>query len=524
MKLVKKFAVLFMSATMAMGSAVLPVTTQVQAEIVATAGAKISDETLTMKPGDTHKLKVKGTKKKAKKWKSNDPSVATVNKKGKVTALAAGTTVITAKVGKKELVCTVTVEDDSFPIDGGWTTPESPVVTEDIMKAVESVALDGVSYLPVAVLKTQVVAGVNYRLLCVKMPVVAEEAEVYYSLLTLNVDAENNASFKDIVDTAWPAGKGDGAGSWIHTDSPEVTIDAQAALELAAVSDVGVSYDALALIETQVVEGINYLLVCDVAAVAPESAPVLSFVVVNAGADGSASITDVVTIEEGAKPTDPTNPVDPVDPVVGAWEPYDKIELEILPAGSKEIFEAAMASFDGIALEPAAQLLTFTTEDSKEYIYLAKEKVLPETATSGWFIVNVEKTGEDNPIVKSEIEFDPENLLILPEAPEPGTLDDQVEVTPLSDGITLPTEPVDVWAAFNEAKKNYAVQFSPLALLATKVVNGTDYLIFCVDEVAGENNIPEFYFVTLNISADGVADFTDAEIVDLVSYIQIQDI
>ena len=97
-------------------------------------------------------------------------------------------------------------------------------------------------------------------------------------------------------------------------------------------------------------------------------------------------------------------------------------------------------------------------------------------------------------------------------------------MTPLSDGITLPTEPVDVWAAFNEAKKNYAVQFSPLALLATKVVNGTDYLIFCVDEVAGENNIPEFYFVTLNISAERTADFTDAEIVDLVSYIQIQDI
>ncbi|MCD7954086.1 MAG: Ig-like domain-containing protein [Synergistaceae bacterium] len=46
---------------------------------------------------------------KAVTWTSSDPAVAAVDGTGKVTALSAGTTVVTAKAGGKSATCTVTV-------------------------------------------------------------------------------------------------------------------------------------------------------------------------------------------------------------------------------------------------------------------------------------------------------------------------------------------------------------------------------------------------------------------------------
>lgn len=59
--------------------------------------------------GKTLKLTVKNTKKKVI-WSSSDPSVATVNTKGVVTAKKVGQTKITAKVNNSEFTCVVTVK------------------------------------------------------------------------------------------------------------------------------------------------------------------------------------------------------------------------------------------------------------------------------------------------------------------------------------------------------------------------------------------------------------------------------
>ena len=60
----------------------------------------ISEKKLTLYVGDTQTLKMLGTSKKVS-WSSGKKSVATVTSKGLVTAKKAGTTTITAKVGKK---------------------------------------------------------------------------------------------------------------------------------------------------------------------------------------------------------------------------------------------------------------------------------------------------------------------------------------------------------------------------------------------------------------------------------------
>lgn len=64
----------------------------------------------TMEVGKTLTLKVKNTKASIK-WSSSDKSIATVSKKGVVTAKSAGNATIKAVVSKKTLKCKITVKD-----------------------------------------------------------------------------------------------------------------------------------------------------------------------------------------------------------------------------------------------------------------------------------------------------------------------------------------------------------------------------------------------------------------------------
>ncbi len=72
------------------------------------ATVKLNTTKKTLLIGNTYKLKVKNAT-KAVTWTSSNPKIASVSEKGLVTAKRAGTTTITAKVGKKKLTCTVKV-------------------------------------------------------------------------------------------------------------------------------------------------------------------------------------------------------------------------------------------------------------------------------------------------------------------------------------------------------------------------------------------------------------------------------
>ncbi|MCR4605604.1 MAG: haloacid dehalogenase-like hydrolase [Eubacterium sp.] len=72
------------------------------------AGIKLNKTKVTLSVGESVKLKVTGTKKKAS-FSSSNKAVAKVNKTGKVTAIKGGKATVTAKVAKKSLKCKVTV-------------------------------------------------------------------------------------------------------------------------------------------------------------------------------------------------------------------------------------------------------------------------------------------------------------------------------------------------------------------------------------------------------------------------------
>ena len=74
------------------------------------AALRLNHKKLTLTKGSTYSLKVKGRKKKQTiHWKSGNKKVASVNKKGVITAKRKGTATITAIIKKKKLRCKITV-------------------------------------------------------------------------------------------------------------------------------------------------------------------------------------------------------------------------------------------------------------------------------------------------------------------------------------------------------------------------------------------------------------------------------
>ncbi|WP_455599554.1 Ig-like domain-containing protein, partial [Cloacibacillus sp.] len=80
---------------------------------VLVTGVSLDVTELTLNIGESKKLtatvKPDDATYKTVTWTSSDPAAAAVDESGKVTAMLAGTTVITAKAGEKSATCTVTV-------------------------------------------------------------------------------------------------------------------------------------------------------------------------------------------------------------------------------------------------------------------------------------------------------------------------------------------------------------------------------------------------------------------------------
>jgi Bacterial Ig-like domain (group 2) len=87
--------------------ATVPLTTNITT--VEAAKVKLDKSKATLIKGQTLKLEVKNTSKKAK-WSTSDKKIATVNSSGKISAKKAGTATITAKIGNQKYTCKITVE------------------------------------------------------------------------------------------------------------------------------------------------------------------------------------------------------------------------------------------------------------------------------------------------------------------------------------------------------------------------------------------------------------------------------
>lgn len=191
-------------------------------------------------------------------------------------------------------------EEEVSPSDvitGGWTTPDSPVVSKEVKdvlaKATEK--LTGATYTPVAYLGSQVVAGTNHRILCTMKPA-TKKAKKTYVIVTVYEDLEGNAEITEILNSEAEVlvTKEATDGGWTAPETPELTEDAVKALRHATEKVVGASYSPVVLIGTQVVAGTNYSMLCEITPVSENPEPHYAVVTVYQGADKTTSILETI--------------------------------------------------------------------------------------------------------------------------------------------------------------------------------------------------------------------------------------
>ena len=215
--------------------------------------------------------------------------------------------------GKKETAETETVAttEETTALAGGWTLSDD--MTENISdyekevfeKALEGFA--GVGYRPIALLGTQVVAGINYAFLCEATTVTATPV-TKLAVVIVYADLEGNASIKNVKDFSLADYTQEDisltteqlSGGWTANEAaPEKmwTGEIGETYDKALNGLVGKSYYPVELLGTQVVAGRNYAFLCRSTLVTANPVTNMSIVTIYADLEGNAQIKTIADID-----------------------------------------------------------------------------------------------------------------------------------------------------------------------------------------------------------------------------------
>ncbi len=289
-------------------------------------------------------------------------------------------------------------ETPSAQLAGGWSIPEEYAVIElpEEAKAAFDKASEGFvgnRLEPIAYLGTQLVSGSNYAVLCrstlaTNPPVSSIQVAIIYE------DLEGNASFSDIhtlniadynhepvPETESPADEAESTapetapdaaeepsadagepalgagllGGWDFTyeDSAVLPEEVQEAFDTAVVTHklLGVDYEPVAYLGSQVVSGTNYAVLCRKMTVASVPEPTLAVLIIYKDVSGDATVLHIseFAVDGAEDSAAQENPL-------GGWTIPEEIPATDLPEDAAAAFSKACEGFVGNKLEPIAYL------------------------------------------------------------------------------------------------------------------------------------------------------------------------
>ena len=240
-------------------------------------------------------------------------SAAACGSSGSETTTAAETTAAetTAVEAEEETTGTEIVEDG--PVLGGWTITEddfSAVMDNEANDALEA-ALEGytgMTFEPIALLGTQVVAGTNYMILC-RGTAVVPDATPALKVVTVYAGVDGSNEILNVADfdlgeleesaDAADAEHEDLAGGWTYAELPVANYDAEAEKAFSAAMEglVGATYDVSAVLGTKVTNGTEYAYLCNETRADADATQCIAVVFINAGVDGTNEIIGIADLD-----------------------------------------------------------------------------------------------------------------------------------------------------------------------------------------------------------------------------------
>lgn len=158
-----------------------------------------------------------------------------------------------------------------------------------------------------------------------------------------------------------PTGSPVAVGDWTLNSTPIVTANAARLLENGLQGYTGATFDAVAYVATQAVEGTNHLLVCRRTKVASDTAE--TWVLVTLYQDPQNEVT-ITCVQDFGVPTH-------LDGMAGSWQLAKSPKID---DGLAATFGKALEGWTGAAIEPVALLSTQVVSGTN---YLVFAKVTP---------------------------------------------------------------------------------------------------------------------------------------------------
>ncbi|MBR0418856.1 MAG: hypothetical protein IJI66_06780 [Erysipelotrichaceae bacterium] len=200
--------------------------------------------------------------------------------------------------------------------------------------------------------------------------------------------------------------------------------------------------------------------------------------------------------------------------LLGGWTIADVSRTD-LADDEQEIWNKAVESLLGVDYEPVTVLATQVVSGTN-YAFLAHATTVTAEPVSKYVIMKVYKDLEGNVSVSSINDIDVTDIKTREDT------DDNIvggwEVTDTGKPGTLGSE--EAQSSFDQAMEKYlGVAYNPIQLLASQVVNGTNYIAMARGKVMSVEDKPELYIVRWYADLNGNSEVTEVNKFDLNSYV-----
>jgi hypothetical protein len=177
-----------------------------------------------------------------------------------------------------------------------------------------------------------------------------------------------------------------------------------------------------------------------------------------------------------------------------------------------KIFKKAIKDIDGVTYKPVA-LLARQVVSGTNYVYLCYGTTVSKKRVSSWYIISAYKN-LDNKVSLNSIEKINIEDIKTSVKPRTETLSGGYEILPVrKKPLTLPAK---ARKAFKKATKSYSeYNFSPIALLGTQLVAGTNYRILCY----GKGKTSDLFIVDIYQKPSGKSTITSCKAFNLEAYV-----
>ncbi len=201
--------------------------------------------------------------------------------------------------------------------------------------------------------------------------------------------------------------------------------------------------------------------------------------------------------------------------LAGGWTANSEATVALSDEES-QIFQKAAAAYTGTALEPVTVLATQVVAGTN-YAYLCRESSGSEATATKWAIAVVYNDLEGNAQITHVDSIELANVKTVNDSQGTTKMMGAWAVRDPSDAAFVPAEANE---AFAKASEGYVgVALTPIALLGTQVVAGTNYLVLCQGAPVAQDAEQTLYLARVYADLNGNATFSEVVPFDLLAYV-----